>query len=78
MVLFTVENLKMKIEEPIKLPEAVNNKIKSHPLKNGEIVRLRYFHNSTSVFVSRGSEEHLFQHDFVVEKTASDTCKFYY
>lgn len=68
----------MKIEDPTKVLEVMNNEIKSHPLKNGEIVYLRYFHDSTSVFVSRGSNEHLSQYEYVVQKTAKDTCKLLY
>lgn len=46
------------------------------PLKNGEVVHLRYFHDSSSVFVSRGSNENLKLFTDVTERTAMDKCKF--
>lgn len=75
-VLFIVENIDLKTVERIKSPD-VSDKIKSDSLKNGEIVNLRYFHNSTSVFVSRGSKEHLAQYLDVLEKTLEDKRKFF-
>lgn len=63
------------MRDPVKSPEVNHNEIKSHPLKNGEIVNLRYFHDSTSVFVSRGSEDNLLHYNYVVDTTAGDTCK---
>jgi len=46
------------------------------PLKNRDLVHLRYFDDSTSVFVSRSSEEHLKLFYDVTTRTFQDNSKF--
>lgn len=69
----TAENVELKIEEAKISPDVINNKINFEPLKNREVVQLRYFLDSTSVFVSRSSNEQLFND--ITERTASDKSK---
>ncbi|XP_022168298.1 uncharacterized protein LOC111032328 isoform X2 [Myzus persicae] len=69
----TAENVELKTEEHQKSPDVIDDKVKLVPLKNREIVRLRYFYDSNSIFVSRGSEEDLFND--VTERTFKDTSK---
>ncbi|KAL4141977.1 hypothetical protein QTP88_004511 [Uroleucon formosanum] len=71
----TAENVQLKIEKHKLSPDVIDNKIKLEPLKNREVVNLRYFHDSTSVFVSRGSYENVEQFNDVTTRTASDKSK---
>ncbi|XP_029347622.1 uncharacterized protein LOC100166817 isoform X3 [Acyrthosiphon pisum] len=72
----TADNIQLKNEEQKQSPVViVDNKITQKTLKNREIVYLRYFHDSSSVFVSRGSNEDLKLFTDVTERTAMDESK---
>jgi len=75
-VKFLADNVQLKIEEHKQSPDVIDNKITLEPLKNREVVHLRYFHDSSSVFVSRGSDKDLKQFTDVTTRTAMDKCKF--
>ncbi|XP_026818102.1 uncharacterized protein LOC113557019 isoform X2 [Rhopalosiphum maidis] len=66
----TDENVDLKIEE-----EKKSLDFKFGPLKNRDLVNLRYFLDSTSVFVSRSSEEHLKLFYDVTTRTIEDNSR---
>lgn len=68
--------LKPKENKNTKL-DVAKDKIETVPLKNREVVYLRHFDDSTSVFVSRGSKEDQDQFEYVLDNTALDTCELY-
>ncbi|KAE9524914.1 hypothetical protein AGLY_014964 [Aphis glycines] len=70
---FTVENDHLKIEEDKNSPGVIDFKL--GPLKNRDLVHIRYFHDSTSVFVSRSSEEYLKLFYDVTTRTFQDNTK---
>lgn len=79
--LIIVECVQLKIEEEHiepnnQLPNVIKNEITFEPLKNGEVVNFRYFHDSTSVYVTRGSAEYSKLFNDVINRTFEDNCKF--
>lgn len=68
-ILFTVENLDIKIKNPINLPEI-------KPLKNGEAVLLIYYDNLTAIYIIKYSD--VVNYNNLLQRTANDKCKYHF